>query len=61
MIRYVFVEEWSVIGSHEALPREILIQVDERTFRRPTGDELATFDKAFPGFIGNVRRRPDPD
>lgn len=60
MIRYVFVEEWRVLGSNEALPREILIQVDDRTFRRPTGEELLTFDKEFPGFIGDVRGRADP-
>jgi hypothetical protein len=35
----------------------VLIQEDDRTFRRPTGEELAAFEAKYPGAIQWLRRK----
>jgi hypothetical protein len=59
MIRYVFVREWYAIKGGQLTP-ELLIQVDDHTFRRLTADELVAFDEQYPGTIGQLRRMPTP-
>jgi hypothetical protein len=34
----------------------LLIQEDDRTFRRPNGGELAAFEQRHPGILGRLRR-----
>ena len=59
MISYVFAREWYAIKGGQLIP-ELLIQVDDRTFRRLTADELVAFDQKHPGAIGRLRNLPTP-
>jgi hypothetical protein len=58
VIGYVFVREWyGLTRDLPLLPAEVLIQEDDRTFRRPTGEELAAFEAKYPGAIQWLRRK----
>jgi hypothetical protein len=60
MIGYIFVREWYAIG-HGMLPAELLIQEDDRTFRRQSGEELTAFEQQHPGAIYRLRRSRSVD
>ena len=56
MIRFVFPTECEVFGGADDPCGHILVQVDERTYRRATGDDLAAIEKSHPGLIGRMPR-----
>lgn len=55
-IGYVFVTECEVFGGAADPSGHVLVQVDERTYRRATGDDLAALERLRPGLIGRLPR-----
>ena len=55
-IGFVFVTECEVFGQADDPSGHIFVQVDERTYRRATGQELAALEKLKPGLIGRLPR-----
>lgn len=53
---FVFITECEVFGEADDPSGHILVQVDERTYRRATGEELAALEKLKPGLIGRLPR-----
>lgn len=55
-IGFVFVTECEVFGEAADPSGHILVQVDERTYRRATGKDLAALERLKPGLIGRLPR-----
>lgn len=55
-IGFVFVTECEVFGEAADPSGHILVQVDERTYRRATGEDLAALERLEPGLIGRLPR-----
>ena len=55
-IGFVFVTECEVFGEAADPSGLILAQVDERTYRRATGEDLAVLEKLKPGLIARLPR-----
>jgi hypothetical protein len=55
-IGFVFVTECEVFGEAADPSGHILVQVDERTYRRATGQDLAALERLKPGLIGRLPR-----
>ena len=51
--RYVAIRKASIVGADENLDGNILVQVDERTYRKPTGEDLVKLNEMFPGFVNH--------
>ncbi len=55
-IGFVFVTECDVFGEADDPSGHILVQVDTRTYRRATGEDLAALERLKPGLIGRLPR-----
>ena len=55
-IGFVFVTEYEVLGEAADPSGHILVQVDARTYRRASGQELAALERLKPGLIGRLPR-----
>ena len=55
-VGFVFVTECDVFGEADDPSGHILVQVDKRTYRRATGEDLAALERLKPGLIGRLPR-----
>lgn len=53
---FMFVTECEVFGEAADPSGHILVQADERTYRRATGKDLEIIEKLYPGLIGRLPR-----
>lgn len=59
--RYFHVETAEPIGPGDTLEKLFLVQVDDRTFRRVTGEELGMLFKRHPREMRRLRDRKPKD
>ena len=52
MPRYLYITEARYLREEWADPM-LLVEDDDGTFRRPTGQDLLELDRLFPGFLGD--------
>lgn len=53
---FVFVTKCDVFGEADDPSGHILVQVDKRTYRRATGEDLAALERLNPGLIARLPR-----
>lgn len=51
---FVFITQCDVFGDAADPSGHILVQIDERTYRRATGEDLAALERLRPGLIGRL-------
>lgn len=56
MVRFLFPTECQVFGGADDPCGHVFVQVDERTCRRATGDDLAAIEMSHPGLVGGLPR-----
>ena len=55
-VGFVFVTECDIFGGASDPSGHILVQIDDRTYRRATRDDLILLEKMKPGLIGRLPR-----